>query len=111
MTSDRTYPSASLNGLSLRRAALALLAAWFLLAQSFSLAHASAYGDGPHEHDGVACAVTILVEDEIVPLKDKLVFEPVLYTASVSYDASFITLNYSPVHGRAPPPRGPPFTL
>lgn len=85
----------------------AFIALFFAL-QSYSLAHASTYGDAPHEHDGVACSVTVIA-DEHVTIAPSLPAAPLIIsdTPETAYpdftSASFIT-----PQGRAPPPRGPP---
>lgn len=93
------------------RLALTLLTLWFLAAQSFSLAHASVHGDNPHEHDGIACAVTVLAEDGIAVLPDLPVFEFWPVPIPAHYTADFTSALYVTPQGRAPPPRAPPAAL
>ena len=38
----------------------ALLAVLFVLLQGFSVAHATHYSDGEHDHDGVLCVLSVL---------------------------------------------------
>lgn len=88
-----------------------LLIGWLLAVQSFSTAHASVHGDDPHEHDGVACAVLVLGEDELAVLPE---IDPPVFISAVpieTYFAAFTPTLYISPQGRAPPPRAPPVTL
>jgi hypothetical protein len=91
--------------------ALTLLTLWFLAAQFFSLAHASIHGDDPHEHDGIACAVTVLAEDGMAVLPDVPVSEFWQVPMPEHYTAAYKSAIYVTPQGRAPPPRAPPVTL
>jgi len=85
----------------------AFIALFFAL-QSYSLSHASSFGDAPHEHDGIACDITLIAPDEDLNLpteSPEYIFElfglPEQYSFHVpgTFD-TFLT--------RGPPPRGPP---
>jgi len=93
------------------RLTLSLLALWFLAVQSFSLAHASAHGDDPHEHDGIACAVTVLAEDGMALLPDVPTSEFWETLTPAHYNVEYSSVAYITPQGRAPPPRAPPVTL
>jgi len=41
---------------------MVLIAGLFLMTQSFSVAHASTYGDAPHEHDGIVLLLLQLLK-------------------------------------------------
>lgn len=90
------------------RFALVLLAGWFLAVQSFSTAHASTYGDHPHEHDGVACAVLAMVEEELAPLPDVQVPTFIPQSPYITEFPAFTPVLYFAPQTRAPPPRAPP---
>lgn len=85
-----------------------LLAFLFLLGQGLSYAHTIEYGDN-HDHDGVACSVSVLGEEDVdlpVPLETVTVPEdhaPVADYPIVETE-SFDSAN--PLRG--PPPRAPP---
>ena len=84
-----------------------LFAALFLLAQGIATAHAG--GPGPHDHDGVACAVTLIAEDQAVAPEPVLVETPVpTETAPVLHDRPVAQICVDAADTRAPPPRGPP---
>lgn len=86
------------------------IAALFLLMQSVSIAHASAYGDAPHDHDGVSCAVSLIAESEAEaqPPAPQLP-QPALTSApQPSYITLFSSVKLSQNRSRDPPPRGPP---
>ena len=83
----------------------------FIGLQSYSIAHASEHGDEPHEHDGVACAVTVISDNHVVVLPPVPVFETVIADASETVYPDFTTALYITPQGRAPPPRGPPKSI
>jgi len=91
--------------------ALTLFAVLFLAAQSFSLAHATVHGDDPHDHEGVACAVTLLAEDGLAVLPDVPVSECWQVPTPAHYKAVYSSAIYVTPQSRAPPPRAPPATL
>ncbi|WP_147405902.1 hypothetical protein [Litorimonas taeanensis] len=93
------------------RLLIMVLAGWFLAAQSFSIAHATAYGDNPHEHDGITCAVTVLNDQQYAPLPDNHIVPLVPPSTIEIYTSVYHTVAHSSQQGRAPPPRAPPFTL
>ena len=88
----------------------ALIALFFGL-QSFSIAHATMHGDDHHEHEGVACAVTVIADNHVVVLPPVPVFETVIADASETVYPDFTTALYIAPQGRAPPPRGPPNSI
>ncbi len=85
--------------------------ALFFVLQSFSLSHASTYGDAPHEHDGVACSVTVLADDQIVILPTAPIFETIDAELSETIYPDFTSALYIRPQSRAPPPRGPPSSI
>lgn len=88
----------------------AFIALFFAL-QSYSLSHAVSYGDAPHEHDGIACAVTVLADDQLAVLPVAPVFEAVKSEISETAYPDFTSAAYLKPQGRAPPPRGPPSSI
>ncbi|GLQ25078.1 hypothetical protein GCM10007853_29520 [Algimonas ampicilliniresistens] len=85
-----------------------LFAALFMFAQGMAQAHVVEFG-ASHEHDGVACTVSVLGEDQaIAPVP--------LETETVPVDESPVitlrptkTVTFQNAHPcRAPPPRAPP---
>lgn len=82
----------------------------FIGLQSYSIAHASEHGDEPHEHDGIACIVTVLVEAEVAILPAPPVFGTVETKLSETVFPGFKSALYLAPQNRAPPPRGPPAT-
>jgi len=85
----------------------AFIALFFTL-QSYSLSHASSFGDVPHDHDGIACDITVIAPDEDISLP--------VETPDYIIEAFKIPAHYNfHVPGRfetfltrGPPPRGPP---
>jgi len=90
------------------RAFAVLILSVFFAAQSYSLAHASVYGDDPHEHDGVACVIGVLVQDDlgVLPVTEPFVRAPI--APPPAPDTVFESRAYTSPQGRAPPPRSPP---
>lgn len=88
----------------------AFIALFFSL-QSYSVSHASTYGEAPHEHDGIACAVTVLADDQAVILPTVPVFDVVISDTPETIFPTFTSEPYLTPQGRAPPPRGPPNSI
>jgi len=85
--------------------------ALFFAMQSFSLAHASSYGEEHHEHDGIACAVTIVAAEDIAILPS-LPDTPAILSETFEADyPDFTSAAYVKPQSRAPPPRGPPASI
>ncbi len=78
--------------------------------QSFSTAHATTYGDQPHEHDGVACAVLAMVEEDLVIAPDAKVPSFIPLTSPAAEFSAFTPVQYLAPQMRAPPPRAPPLS-
>lgn len=85
--------------------------ALFFSMQSYGFSHASNYGDAPHKHDGIDCAVTVLADDQLVVMPTVKAAEVVIIITLVSDYPDFQSLGYLLPQGRAPPPRGPPNSL
>ena len=87
---------------------IALLIGLFLAFQISASAHATTYGDNPHEHEGVSCVITTLAESDqgILPVEPEIVAERirVVFVWQEKFVSTPIIVNQS----RAPPPRGPP---
>jgi len=85
-----------------------LFAALFLFAQGMAQAHIIEFG-GDHEHDGVACSVSVMGEDPVViPVPLELTTPPVVETPTVQLSPTK-AIAFQTVHPcRAPPPRAPP---
>lgn len=88
----------------------AFLALFFSL-QSLSIAHAAEHGHEPHDHDGVACVVMVLAEDETALLSTPLVFETIETEFSQPIFAQIKSALYVAPQSRAPPPRAPPSSI
>jgi len=90
---------------------LVLTAGLFFIAQSFSTAHASVHGEGPHDHDGVSCAVQILNEDQNVLTPQALTspFDQNIYIEQP--ETAYVSYPLPHPQSRAPPPRAPPFSI
>jgi hypothetical protein len=85
-----------------------LFAALFLFAQGIASAHVVEFGTN-HDHDGVACSVSVLGEDVAVapvPLETQTV--PVSETPIISVNLTKTVAFASNHPARAPPPRAPP---
>jgi hypothetical protein len=83
----------------------------FLLVQASTIVHATQYGDGPHEHDGVMCVAGAVSCEEQVILPTPAV-EPILLAVIVlPHEFKFVSVAYLTPQGRAPPPRSPPLTI
>ena len=87
---------------------VALFALLFLVGQGVAYAHTIEYGEN-HTHDGVACSVSVLGEDDVVipsppetqtPTED----HPPVIDFPMVQTVSFQSVN--PLRG--PPPRAPP---
>ena len=87
---------------------LGAFVALFFALQSYSISHASTYGDAPHEHDGIACAVTVISDDLAAITIDAPVIERAISNISEPVYPDFTSTLYITPQGRAPPPRGPP---
>ena len=79
----------------------------FLLSQILSAVHSSKYGDGPHQHDGQACVLTLVKsgDDKAVPASAFVLF--VAFTIWRAADQITQT-ERALVAIRAARPRGPP---
>ena len=88
----------------------AFIALFFAL-QSYGAAHASAYGDAPHEHDGVACSVTVISDDHVVVAPTLPAATLIISDAPEAVYPDFTSALYIRPQGRAPPPRGPPTSI
>lgn len=85
-----------------------VLAALFIFAQGFTVSHAVQYDNAPHEHNGVACEITLIAPDvdliepplPVLGLPDPLFIDVV----APPFMAQFFVTH----HCRAPPGRGPP---
>lgn len=85
----------------------ALIALCFA-AQSYSLSHATSFGDAPHNHDGIECEITLVTANEDVSLPTPTLENKVEgYTVATPYKRT-IQRPYLAFSSRAPPPRGPP---
>jgi len=100
--------------MTLRRAYigfLGLIIGLFLAFQITATAHASEFGENPHEHDGISCVITTLAETDqgILPVKPEVVAEaaPIELVWVESFTPIHIQTNLT----RAPPPRGPPANI
>lgn len=97
----------------LYRFGIMLLAALFFTVQSASIAHAASYGEAQHEHDGQVCVIGIVSgQDDVVVIPDVPQEPNVFISATASdYSARPYMAPIAQHAVRAPPPRGPPFTL
>jgi len=85
-----------------------LLAALFLFAQGMASAHVVEFGTD-HDHDGVACSVSVLGEDVAVapvPLETQTIPVNETPVAAVGPTKTVVFASHHPA--RAPPPRAPP---
>lgn len=80
----------------------------FASLQVVTTAHAASYGDSPHEHDGVACVITVVTADDHIVLPALQHAPAVIVVSNTPAAAPFISARYLAPQGRAPPPRGPP---
>lgn len=85
-----------------------LFAALFLFTQGMAQAHIVEFGTS-HDHDGVACSVSVLGEDQaIVPAPLELNTVPVSETPVITLSPTK-AVTFTTAHPcRAPPPRAPP---
>lgn len=90
------------------RAALAILIGLFASLQVYTVAHAVSYGEAPHDHDGVACVLTIVAADEQIILPDQVDTPPLVMAVDAPETNIFTSTPRLLPQGRAPPPRGPP---
>jgi hypothetical protein len=85
-----------------------LFAILFLFAQGTAQAHAVEFGTS-HDHDGVACSVSVLGEDQaIVPAPLETPTVPVSETPTVTLSPTKRVVFTTAHPCRAPPPRAPP---
>ena len=87
------------------------LIALFFAVQSYGVAHASEHSDAPHDHDGVACSVTVIAADDVVIMPPMPVYERILTNTKGFYYPFFISAPYTTPQNRAPPPRAPPTSI
>lgn len=82
----------------------------FLLLQGASLSHAANHGQGPHEHDGVICVLSLQNESgALIPAPQVTYTLPALTDAPhVDYQTNYVSAPIRHYRGREPPPRGPP---
>lgn len=85
-----------------------LFAALFLFAQGMAQAHIVEFGT-IHDHDGVACSVSVLGEDQaLVPAPIETITPPVIETPTITLHPTK-SVTFAATHpARAPPPRAPP---
>ena len=85
----------------------AFIALCFTL-QSFSISHATSFGDAPHNHDGIECEITLTAADEDFTLPVPVLENSVeSFTSITSYNPT-IQNTFSVYLSRSPPQRGPP---
>ena len=85
-----------------------LLLGLLMWVQVTSSSHATLFGDGPHEHDGIQCELA-LVSSHQVAIEPDLPKLPDHWPASeITPDTAFFGPVWTRPPGRAPPPRGPP---
>lgn len=90
------------------RALLAVIIGLFASLQVYTSAHAVSFGDAPHEHDGVACVLTIVAADDHIILPTKAITPKRIVARAAPKTQTFTSARYLAPQGRAPPPRGPP---
>lgn len=83
----------------------------FFALQSYSLAHATANANAPHEHDGVACAVTVISSEQTVIIPSAPDTPTTVSDTLETFFDAFISACYVTSQSRAPPPRGPPTSI
>ncbi|MEO1240670.1 MAG: hypothetical protein AAFX54_02070 [Pseudomonadota bacterium] len=90
-----------------KTAASVLAAAVFVIAQIFIVAHAAKYGDGPHDHGGQACVLSLAA-----PAGDKFIASTTLFIAAVftlwRVSNHITQTERAHILVRASRPRGPP---
>jgi len=87
---------------------ISLILGIIFISQSYSLAHATRYNDAGHEHNGVACEITLASAEDVVIIPAPTTAPTVpLYADSLPHTV-FISASYITPQGRAPPPRSPP---
>lgn len=85
-----------------------LFAALFLFAQGMASAHVVEFGTN-HDHDGVACSVSVLGEDiAVAPVPLETQTNPVAEAPLVAVSPTKTVAFDSNHPARAPPPRAPP---
>ncbi len=85
-----------------------LIAALFLLLQGVASAHAG-MNTLDHDHDGVACSVTVMAEDQAVAPEPVVIDTPIpAEQPAIAHTLPTAERVASRFEPRAPPPRGPP---
>jgi len=85
-----------------------LFAALFLFAQGMASAHIAEFGT-THDHDGVACSVSVLGEDQaVIPAPIETPTVPVIETPVLKLNPTKVATFTTTHPARAPPPRAPP---
>jgi len=100
------------KGLKLYHWLIGALIALFISLQSYTLSHATSFGDDHHEHEGIACLIMVIASDDDVALP--LItpdYNLQTITTRDNYSFSEAPTPFSICHSRAPPPRGPPALL
>lgn len=85
-----------------------VLAIVFILAQGFTVSHAAQYNNAPHEHNGVACEITLIAPDADIIEPPTPEYEPLPRFIVETVFAVQITPLIIANPCRAPPGRGPP---
>ena len=80
----------------------------FLAMQSYSLSHATSFGDEHHDHDGVACDITAIAPDEDINLPIETPQSTIEDFSIPDYDNGFVPRPFDIFLTRGPPPRAPP---
>lgn len=89
-------------------AIIAIFALLFISLQSFALSHGAAYGDGPHEHDGVICDISLVTSDDQAIEPELPVFDRPENTLATASFAVYRSADNITPPAQAPPPRAPP---
>ena len=83
----------------------------FFAVQSFTVTHATSFGDEHHDHDGVACSVTVLADDHNIVAPVPQSYAVIRIETVETVFPKLTSAAYLAPQGRAPPPRAPPTTI
>jgi len=79
-----------------------------MLFQIYGTAHSASHGDEPHEHEGVACAIGALTQDQTGVLPTPVTFTAPTTAYQTIFTSAFTSASPLAPRSRAPPPRAPP---
>ncbi|WP_409433436.1 hypothetical protein ACJ3XI_02725 [Litorimonas sp. RW-G-Af-16] len=91
------------------RCVMAAMIVMIFAVQSFALSHTAQFGDSPHEHNGVACDIAVVVSEQCVVTPEITTFPAPAHDLDITDHAPYQDVAFISPQTRAPPPRAPPY--